>query len=65
MRRMMEEYGMELKTTHPDEVARMALEGIRGDQFWIMSLNPGSESQIKARMDSILTRKNPPIPSLG
>ena len=65
MRRMMEEYGMELKTTHPDEVAQMALEGIRGDQFWIMSLNPGSESQIKARMDSILTRKNPPIPSLG
>jgi NAD(P)-dependent dehydrogenase (short-subunit alcohol dehydrogenase family) len=65
MRRMMEEYGMELKTTHPDEVAQMALEGIRKDKFWIMSLNPGSEKQIKARMDSILKRENPPIPSLG
>ena len=65
MRRMMEEYGMELKTTHPDEVAQMALEGIRKDQFWILSLNPGSEAQIKARMDSILKRENPPIPSLG
>jgi NAD(P)-dependent dehydrogenase (short-subunit alcohol dehydrogenase family) len=65
MRQMMEDYGMELKTTHPDEVAQMALEGIREDKFWIMSLNPGSESQIKARMDSILHRQNPPIPSLG
>jgi NAD(P)-dependent dehydrogenase (short-subunit alcohol dehydrogenase family) len=65
MRKMMEELGMELKTTHPDEVAQTALEGVRGDKFWILPLNPDSESRIKARMDSILDRTNPPIASLG
>ena len=65
MRKMMEELGMKLRTTHPDEVAQTALDGIRADQFWILPLNPDSESRIKARMDSILSRTNPPIASLG
>ena len=65
LRKLMEAFGVELKTTHPDEVARTALEGVRGDKFWILPLNPGTEATIKARMDSILNRANPPIPTLG
>ena len=62
---MMEAFGMELKTTHPDEVARTALAGIRDGRFWILPLNPTAESQIKARMESILDRTDPPVPSIG
>ncbi len=65
LRRMMEAFGMELKTTHPDEVARTALDGIRDGRFWILPLNPTAESQIKARMESILDRTDPPVPSIG
>ena len=65
LRKLMEAFGVELKTTHPDEVARTALEGVRGDKFWILPLNPGTEATIKTRMDSILNRANPPIPTLG
>ena len=65
LRKLMEAFGVELKTTHPDEVARSALEGVRDGKFWILPLNPDTEATIKARMDSILQRTNPPIPSLG
>lgn len=65
LRKMMEAFGVELKTTHPDEVASTALQGVREGKFWILPLNPGAEAQIKQRMDSILNRSNPPIPTLG
>ena len=65
MRKMMEAFGMKLTTTHPDEVAQTALQGVRDGKFWILPLNPGSEARIKERMDSILNRTNPPIPTLG
>lgn len=65
LRQIMEAFGMELKTTAPDEVAQTALAGIRDDRFWILPLNPTAESQIKARMDSILDRTDPPVPSIA
>ena len=65
LRKIMEAFGMELKTTHPDEVAHAALEGVRDGRFWILPLNPTALSQIKARMDSILDRTDPPVPSIG
>ena len=65
MRKMMEAFGMKLTTTHPDEVAQTALQGVRDGKFWILPLNPGSEARVKERMDSILNRTNPPIPTLG
>ena len=65
LRRMLEAFGMELTTTHPDEVARTALDGIRQGSFWILPLNPTAEGQVRARMDSILDRTNPPVPSIG
>ncbi|MDG2471506.1 MAG: SDR family NAD(P)-dependent oxidoreductase [Pseudomonadales bacterium] len=65
MREMMEQFGMELKTTHPDEVAQTALQGLRNDQFWISPMNEDTEAKIKSRMDSIFNRTNPIAPSLG
>ena len=65
LRKLMEAFGVALKTTHPDEVARTALQGVRDGKFWILPLNPDTEATIKARMDSILQRTNPTIPTLG
>lgn len=65
MRKMMEEFGMELKTTHPDEVAQTALQGLREEKFWISPMNEDTEAKIQARIDSIMTRSNPVAPSLG
>jgi NAD(P)-dependent dehydrogenase (short-subunit alcohol dehydrogenase family) len=65
MRKMMEEFGMELKTTHPDEVAQTALQGLRDEKFWISPMNQDTEAKIQARMDSIMTRTNPVAPSVG
>ena len=65
MREMMEQFGMELKTTHPDEVAQTALQGLRNEQFWISPMNEDTEAKIKLRMDSIFNRTNPIAPSLG
>ena len=36
MRKMCAEFGIELQTTHPDEVADMALEGLQKDAFWLL-----------------------------
>jgi NAD(P)-dependent dehydrogenase (short-subunit alcohol dehydrogenase family) len=65
MREMMEQFGMELKTTHPDEVAQTALQGLRNEQFWISPMTEDTEAKIKSRMDSIFNRTNPVAPSLG
>ncbi len=65
LRKIMEAFGTKLTTTHPDEVAQTALQGVRDGKFWILPLNPGTEARIKERMDSILNRTNPPIPTIG
>ena len=41
------------------------VDGIREGRFWILPLNPDAEAQVRARMDSILDRTDPPIPSIG
>ena len=38
MKRMAEEYGINLQTTHPDEVAAMALQGLPEGNFWLLEL---------------------------
>ncbi|MDE0227133.1 MAG: SDR family NAD(P)-dependent oxidoreductase [Gammaproteobacteria bacterium] len=65
LRRLMEAFGTTLETTHPDEVAQTALDGIRRGRFWILPLTPATESQIKARTDAILARTDPPVPTIG
>jgi len=51
--------GVDFKLTEPDEVADMAIEGIRDDRFWILSKLGTSDEKLKLRTASILERKNP------
>jgi len=63
MKRMAAEYGIELQTTHPDEVAAMAVEGIERDAFWLLATTPETEQKIRARADMILNRDTP-VPNM-
>lgn len=65
LRELMESYGAELKTTHPDEVAQTALQGIRDDQFWVVEWNDQTRDKVETRMQSILNKTNPVPAVLG
>ena len=65
LRKLMEFMGQKLVTTHPDEVAQTAIQGLRDNQFWIAPLNQSARQKIRARFDSILNRSELPIPTLG
>ena len=41
------------------------LEGVRDGWLSIVLLNPTAEAQISARVDSILHRTAPPVPTIG
>lgn len=59
MKKMCAEFGIELQTTHPDEVAAMALEGLQKDAFWLLATTPETDKKIRARADMILNRETP------
>ncbi|MDP4651841.1 MAG: SDR family NAD(P)-dependent oxidoreductase [Haliea sp.] len=59
MKRMAAEYGIELQTTHPDEVAAMAVAGLEQDAFWLLATTPETDQKIRARADMILNRETP------
>ncbi len=65
LRVLMESYGAELVTTHPDEVAETALDGIREDRFWVMEWNQQTRDKVEKRMQSILNKTNPVPAALG
>ena len=65
MKEMCAEFGIELQTTHPDEVADMALEGLQQDTFWLLATTPETDSKIRARADMILNRKTPVPNTVG
>lgn len=65
LRKLMESYGAELVTTHPDEVAQTALQGIRDDRFWVMEWNQQTHDKVETRMQSILNKTNPIPATLG
>ena len=65
MRRLMEQHGMKLETTHPDVVADYALEGIRANQFWIARSKESTLAQMRARFDGILDKVNPTAPHVS
>jgi hypothetical protein len=56
---------MELKTTHPDEVAEAAVAGILADTFWICPRTEESLAKFLARVESIRTLQNPVAASVG
>ena len=59
MKRMAEEFGFELKTTHPDEVAEMALAKLPGGEFWLHTLTEDHEAKIRRRADMIINSTIP------
>ena len=65
MKRMAAEWGIELETTHPDEVAEMAVKGIEQDAFWLLATTPDTDAKIRARAEMILNRTTPVPAALG
>tara|TARA_R110002110_G_scaffold205066_5_gene416861 strand:- start:42755 stop:43636 length:882 start_codon:yes stop_codon:yes gene_type:complete len=59
MKKMAAEYGIELQTTHPDEVAEMAVQGLRKDAFWLLATTEDTDAKIRGRADMILNRETP------
>ncbi|MEZ5502751.1 MAG: SDR family NAD(P)-dependent oxidoreductase [Halioglobus sp.] len=63
MKKMCAEFGIELQTTHPDEVAEMALAGLQKNAFWLLATTPETDAKIRARADMILNRETP-VPNM-
>jgi NAD(P)-dependent dehydrogenase (short-subunit alcohol dehydrogenase family) len=59
MKKMCAEFGIDLQTTHPDEVAEMAVAGLRQDAFWLLATTEDTDAKIQARADMILRRETP------
>jgi NAD(P)-dependent dehydrogenase (short-subunit alcohol dehydrogenase family) len=65
MQKMAAEFGIEIPTTHPDEVAEMAVKGIERDAFWLLETTEDTDAKIQARADMILKRTTPVPAMLG
>ena len=63
MKKMCEEFGIELQVTHPDEVAAMAVKGIEADAFWLLETTPETDEKIRSRATMILNRETP-VPAM-
>ena len=61
---MMEQAGMKVEITPPEEVAKTALQGIRENKFWILPLPKAIEDAVQARHESIMNRTPPPLVEL-
>jgi hypothetical protein len=46
--------------TDPADVARLVVDAIRGEKFFIIP-HPEWKEQIRARMEDILEERNPPV----
>lgn len=64
MKKMMEEYGMTLETTSPQEVAEYALQGLREDKFWIRPSTDKSDNALRQRIEGIIKQENPAPPNV-
>ncbi|MCP5163433.1 MAG: SDR family NAD(P)-dependent oxidoreductase [Pseudomonadales bacterium] len=65
MKKMAAEWGIELQTTHPDEVAQMALAGLRRDAFWLLETTAETDQKIRDRAQMILDRTTPVANMVG
>lgn len=61
---MMKQAGIEIEITPPEEVAEIALQGIRENKFWILPLAQAMEKALQARHESIVNRTAPPLVEL-
>jgi NAD(P)-dependent dehydrogenase (short-subunit alcohol dehydrogenase family) len=59
MKALAQSAGIDLELTESEEVADMAIDGIRQNRFWILSKLGKSDERLRARTQSILERTNP------
>ena len=59
-----EMFGGKLEVTQPEEVAEHLVAGITGDAYYILPKNDRTDAGVRARMESVLARRNPEAPSL-
>jgi NAD(P)-dependent dehydrogenase (short-subunit alcohol dehydrogenase family) len=65
MKKMAAEWGIELQTTHPDEVAQMAVAGLRKNAFWLLETTAETDQKIRDRAQMILDRTTPVANMVG
>lgn len=65
MKKMAAEWGIDLQTTHPDEVAQMAVDGLRRDAFWLLETTAETDQKIRDRAQMILDRTTPVANMVG
>jgi NAD(P)-dependent dehydrogenase (short-subunit alcohol dehydrogenase family) len=51
-----------MQLTEPEEVAETCLQGMREGRFWILPASDRQDEKVRSRTDSILSRRNPPLP---
>ncbi len=61
IRRMTEQAGHRFVVTLPREIAEYTLEALREDRFWILPRGGRSDEAVRARVESILDRRDPPM----
>jgi NAD(P)-dependent dehydrogenase (short-subunit alcohol dehydrogenase family) len=59
LREMTERAGGRFAVTQPEEVADFALDALREDRFWLLPPSPDGDARLRARVDSILARRDP------
>ncbi len=64
MKKIMAEYGMELETTSPQEVAESALQGLREEKFFIRPSTEKSDNALRQRVECILNQETPTPPNV-
>lgn len=63
MKALAKSAGVSFQLTEPEEVAKMAIEGVREGKFWILSKEGTSDEKVQKRTESILARANPELPT--
>lgn len=59
-----EMFGGKLDITQPEDVAEELVAGITRDAFYILPRNERTDAGVRARLESVLARRNPEPPSL-
>jgi NAD(P)-dependent dehydrogenase (short-subunit alcohol dehydrogenase family) len=59
VREMTERAGGRFALTEPEEVADFTLEALREDRFWLLPPSPDGDARLRARVESILARRDP------
>jgi NAD(P)-dependent dehydrogenase (short-subunit alcohol dehydrogenase family) len=62
IREMTTRAGGSFAVTEPEEVAEYALAALREDRFWILPPSAEADARVRARLESILARTDPPLP---